>query len=226
MEIVVAYDCDTGNITMRETASVDQTSLACRLRTGNALQMTSTRTERKSRTLTESSCFRYGLRSLTARLFGFCQFEIANFFGRNTDSKNYQEQHTNDNMAEKKRKRNEEVAERPSKKTAVAPSGNVKVELLQEEALGPVLGMAHCTLSGQWRLTKEQLQHRVSSFPRASASSRISTPRFSQRVLSLRSSSSPPITPASTTPHSKSRMEARGVSSRTMSAYSTLKRRS
>ena len=59
METVVARDCDTGNITMRETASVDQTGLACRLRTGNALQMTSTRTERKSRTLIESSCFRY-----------------------------------------------------------------------------------------------------------------------------------------------------------------------
>ncbi|KAL1650620.1 DNA-directed RNA polymerase I subunit rpa49 [Didymella pomorum] len=42
-------------------------------------------------------------------------------------------------MAEKKRKRNEEGAERPSKKTAVAPQGNVKVELLQEEALGPLL---------------------------------------------------------------------------------------
>jgi DNA-directed RNA polymerase I subunit RPA49 len=49
-------------------------------------------------------------------------------------------------MAEKKRKRNEEGAERPSKKTAVAPQGNVKVELLQEEALGPLLGMSHCAL--------------------------------------------------------------------------------
>ncbi|KAF2999273.1 DNA-directed RNA polymerase I subunit rpa49 [Curvularia kusanoi] len=42
-------------------------------------------------------------------------------------------------MAEKKRKRNEEGVERPSKKAAVTPQGNVKVELLQEEALGPLL---------------------------------------------------------------------------------------
>ena len=43
-------------------------------------------------------------------------------------------------MAEKKRKRNEDGAERPSKKAAVTPQGNVKVELLQEETLGPLLG--------------------------------------------------------------------------------------
>lgn len=52
--------------------------------------------------------------------------------------------HTTDAMAEKKRKRNEDSAERPSKKAAVTPQGNVKVELLQEEALGPLLGKLRC----------------------------------------------------------------------------------
>ena len=43
-------------------------------------------------------------------------------------------------MVEKKRKRIEEGGERPSKKAAVVSQGNIKVELLQEEALGPLLG--------------------------------------------------------------------------------------
>lgn len=62
---------------------------------------------------------------------------------RGADNTNRRAQHTKHDMAEKKRKRNEEGAERPSKKTAVAPQGNVKVELLQEEALGPLLGTSH-----------------------------------------------------------------------------------
>lgn len=70
-------------------------------------------------------------------------------------------------MAEKKRKRNEDGAERPSKKAAVAPHGNVKVELLQEEALGPLLGMSHCALRLQFGLTRQQLRHPVSSYLRA-----------------------------------------------------------
>jgi hypothetical protein len=49
---------------------------------------------------------------------------------------------TRDNMSEKKRKRREELAERPKKKVAVAPKGNVQVELLENEGtLGPLLGM-------------------------------------------------------------------------------------
>jgi hypothetical protein len=45
-------------------------------------------------------------------------------------------------MSEKKRKRREEIPERPKKKVAVAPKGNVQVELLENEGiLGPLLGM-------------------------------------------------------------------------------------
>jgi DNA-directed RNA polymerase I subunit RPA49 len=44
-------------------------------------------------------------------------------------------------MAEKKRKRHDDGGERPTKKTAIAPQGKVKVELLKnEEVLGPLLG--------------------------------------------------------------------------------------
>ncbi|KAF1850828.1 DNA-directed RNA polymeras-like protein I 49 kDa polypeptide [Cucurbitaria berberidis CBS 394.84] len=43
-------------------------------------------------------------------------------------------------MPEKKRKRSGENGERPKKKTATAPSGNVQIELLEnKEALGPLL---------------------------------------------------------------------------------------
>lgn len=45
-------------------------------------------------------------------------------------------------MSEKKRKRHGENGERPKKKAAIAPSGNVKVEVLEnKEVLGPLLGM-------------------------------------------------------------------------------------
>lgn len=47
-------------------------------------------------------------------------------------------------MAEKKRKRNDDGVERPSKKPAVAAHGAVTVEHLHEEALGPLLGTPHC----------------------------------------------------------------------------------
>jgi DNA-directed RNA polymerase I subunit RPA49 len=46
-------------------------------------------------------------------------------------------------MAEKKRKRHDDAAERPTKKAAIASQGKVKVELLKnEELLGPLLGMS------------------------------------------------------------------------------------
>ena len=56
-------------------------------------------------------------------------------------------------MVEKKRKRNEEGGERPSKKAAVVSQGNVKVELLQEEALGPLLGRSQHAKSAWQGLT-------------------------------------------------------------------------
>jgi DNA-directed RNA polymerase I subunit RPA49 len=44
-------------------------------------------------------------------------------------------------MAEKKRKRNDQGGERPTKKAAFAPQTKIKVELLKnDEALGPLLG--------------------------------------------------------------------------------------
>ena len=43
--------------------------------------------------------------------------------------------------SEKKRKRREENGERPKKKVAMAPKGNVQVELLEnKDTLGPLLG--------------------------------------------------------------------------------------
>jgi DNA-directed RNA polymerase I subunit RPA49 len=48
-------------------------------------------------------------------------------------------------MAEKKRKRHDDGAERPSKKPAVAsaPGGTVRVEFVDNKnGLGPILGMA------------------------------------------------------------------------------------
>lgn len=45
-------------------------------------------------------------------------------------------------MSEKKRKRREENAERPKRKAANAPEGNVRVEMVEnKEDLGPLLGM-------------------------------------------------------------------------------------
>jgi hypothetical protein len=110
----------------------------------NALRMMSTR---KSRT----SAAPNGLRPSLSRIHrpDNSANSRSNFFDRNTNDSNRQAQHTSNNMAEKKRKRNEEGGERPSKKAAVAPKGNVKVELLQEEALGPLLGMSHRALSIQ-----------------------------------------------------------------------------
>jgi hypothetical protein len=148
------------------------------------------------------------------------------FLKRSADDTNRRAQHTKHNMAEKKRKRNEEGAERPSKKTAVAPQGNVKVELLQEEALGPLLGMSHGALYRRQRLTKTQLRHQALSFPRVSTSSRTSTPTSSPSPPSPHFSSSLQTTPASTTPHSKSRMAAQGVKSRTTWACLTQRPRS
>jgi DNA-directed RNA polymerase I subunit RPA49 len=51
-------------------------------------------------------------------------------------------------MGEKKRKRTEDGAGRPSKKAAVAPSlGNVRVEHVENKnILGPVLGAEHVQL--------------------------------------------------------------------------------
>lgn len=44
-------------------------------------------------------------------------------------------------VAEKKRKRNDQGGERPTKKAAFAPQTTIKVELLKnEEPLGPLLG--------------------------------------------------------------------------------------
>jgi hypothetical protein len=45
-------------------------------------------------------------------------------------------------MGEKKRKRNEDGGERPTKKTAITqPQGNLKVELVEnKDTLGPILG--------------------------------------------------------------------------------------
>lgn len=119
------------------------------------------------RTRDALSPLRASLRSATACLGEhFCQLRL-NFFDRNTANTNRQVQQTIDTMAEKKRKRNEDGAERPSKKTAVAPQGNVKVELLQEEALGPLLGMLRYALRRQHRLIEQQLRHRVSRYRRA-----------------------------------------------------------
>jgi DNA-directed RNA polymerase I subunit RPA49 len=48
----------------------------------------------------------------------------------------------NADMSEKKRKRQEQNGERPKKKTAVAPQGNVCVQMVEnKETLGPLLGM-------------------------------------------------------------------------------------
>jgi DNA-directed RNA polymerase I subunit RPA49 len=48
----------------------------------------------------------------------------------------------NADMSEKKRKRQEQNGERPKKKTAVAPQGNVRVQMVEnKETLGPLLGM-------------------------------------------------------------------------------------
>jgi DNA-directed RNA polymerase I subunit RPA49 len=45
-------------------------------------------------------------------------------------------------MSEKKRKRQEQNGERPKKKTAVAPQGNVRIQIVEnKETLGPLLGM-------------------------------------------------------------------------------------
>lgn len=68
-----------------------------------------------------------------------------------TTANTRQAQPTNDNMSEKKRKRNGESDSRPTKKAAIAPQGTVKVELLEnKDALGPLLGMRSfvCTLCG------------------------------------------------------------------------------
>lgn len=44
-------------------------------------------------------------------------------------------------MSEKKRKRHGENGERPKKKVAIAPQGNVRVQLLEKkQVLGPLLG--------------------------------------------------------------------------------------
>jgi DNA-directed RNA polymerase I subunit RPA49 len=48
----------------------------------------------------------------------------------------------NADMSEKKRKRQEQNGERPKKKTAAAPQGNVRVQMVEnKETLGPLLGM-------------------------------------------------------------------------------------
>jgi len=48
----------------------------------------------------------------------------------------------NDDMSEKKRKRQEQNGERPKKKTSGAPQGNVRVQMVEnKETLGPLLGM-------------------------------------------------------------------------------------
>ena len=48
----------------------------------------------------------------------------------------------NADMSEKKRKRQEQNGERPKKKTAVVPTGNVRVKMVEnKETLGPLLGM-------------------------------------------------------------------------------------
>ncbi len=48
----------------------------------------------------------------------------------------------NADMSEKKRKRQEQNGDRPKKKTAVAPQGNVRIQIVEnKETLGPLLGM-------------------------------------------------------------------------------------
>lgn len=70
--------------------------------------------------------------------------------------------------SEKKRKRQEQGGERPSKKAAIAPAqGNVKVEYIDnDEMLGPIVGMLLAVLGFMTiQLTILQHQHQDSGFP-------------------------------------------------------------
>jgi DNA-directed RNA polymerase I subunit RPA49 len=58
-----------------------------------------------------------------------------------TPASAFNQLHHHTAMAEKKRKRNDQGGERPTKKAAFAPQTKIKVELLKnDEALGPLLG--------------------------------------------------------------------------------------
>jgi len=68
----------------------------------------------------------------------FCQFAIELF---DTTRPMLPYRNRNADMSEKKRKRQEQNGERPKKKTAVAPTGNVRVKMVEnKETLGPLLG--------------------------------------------------------------------------------------
>lgn len=77
-------------------------------------------------------------RRLTAQ---FCQFEIRKKFARDSTNRAIRPNQHNKMSSEKKRKRREENGERPKKKVAMAPKGNVQVQLLEnKDTLGPLLG--------------------------------------------------------------------------------------
>jgi len=61
-------------------------------------------------------------------------------------------------MSEKKRKRQEQNGERPKKKTAVAPTGNVRVKMVEnKETLGPLLGMITTLWVVAWHKDPSQM---------------------------------------------------------------------
>jgi len=85
----------------------------------------------------------------------FCQFAIELF---DTTRPMLPYRNRNADMSEKKRKRQEQNGERPKKKTAVAPTGNVRVKMVEnKETLGPLLGMIALLEAVAWRQNPSQM---------------------------------------------------------------------